>query len=319
MFGRKKTVIMDKNLKFRQVERTALNVLKSFLRYLIATVSLAVFYYVIFALVVNTDSQKALRYENRLYQKTYADMLERERLISDAIDGIQLKDNQIYENIFHSSAPSVDLFKLDAYLSSAVDSIPDKDMVEYVYAKGLNVTASASKVEENFRRIMQLCSEGTEALPPMSLPLESISAAQVGASMGNKVNPFYKVESFHRGLDLIASQGDPVLAAADGVVTSVVRSGRGDGHVVEITHRGGYVTRYSHLGDIAVSKGQNVLRGKKIAEVGVSGSSFAPHLHYEVLKDGEALDPVNFLFASVRSKEYADFSYMASRTRQSLD
>ena len=133
------------------------------------------------------------------------------------------------------------------------------------------------------------------------------------------MNPFYKVETEHNGLDLIAPQGDAVLAVADGTVTDVISSRKGLGNVVEITHAGGYVTRYAHLADIKVSRGQKVQRGRRIASVGISGNSFAPHLHFELLKDGVCLDPVDCFFAHVTPDEYAEMKLMASRTGQSLD
>ena len=123
----------------------------------------------------------------------------------------------------------------------------------------------------------------------------------------------------HTGVDLIAPQGDPVLAVADGIVTDVVTSRKGHGNVVEITHAGGYVTRYGHLADVKVSQGQRVTRGKRIASVGISGNTFAPHLHFEMLKDGEYMDPAAYFFAGVTPDGYAGIQLMASRTGQSLD
>lgn len=309
---------IDRNLNFKRSTRTVWHVLKSALKYIVATVSLAVFYYVVFALLISTDSEKRLIKENRLYEKTYKDLQEREALLSDAIDGLTVKDNQIYEEIFHAPAPEMDPLLSDDYLSVA-DSIPDTYMVMYAAGKIEKVKASAARVEENFRKMMELCSSGSSVLPPMSLPLNTLSYAQVGASIGMKVNPFYKVETMHQGVDLIAPQGDPVIAVADGTVTDVISSRKGLGNVVEITHQGGYVTRYAHLADVVVSEGQKVARGRKIASVGISGNSFAPHLHYEVLKDGKHLDPVDFFYASVPPDEYADIKFMASRTGQSLD
>ena len=309
---------IDRNLKFKRSTRTIWNVLKSVLKYGVATISLAVFYYIIFALLINTDSEKKIIRENRLYEQNYREMLSRERLLSDAIEGLEAKDNQIYDEIFHAAAPKMDPLLSEGYLSVA-DSIPDVYMVEYAEDKISSVEAAASRVEANFRKILDAAASSGGVLPPMSLPLGSVSYAQTGASLGMKMNPFYKVETMHQGLDLIAPQGDPVFAVADGTVTDVIKSRKGLGNVVEVTHAGGYVTRYGHLADIAVSKGQTVKKGKKIAYVGISGNSFAPHLHYEVLKDGVYLDPVDFFYASVTPDEYANIKFMASRTGQSLD
>ena len=308
---------IDRNLRFRRSTRTIWNVVKSVVKYAVATVSLAVVYYIAFALVFNTDAERRLIRENRLYERTYRDMLERERLLSDVISGLELKDNQIYEDIFHAEAPKLESLLEDDYLS-AVDSIPDSEMVRYVEGKVGKVSAGADRVEMNFRRMLAAAARGG-ALPPVSLPLDTMSFAQVGASTGQKVNPFYKVETAHNGLDLIAPQGDPVLAVADGTVTAVETSRKGQGNVVEITHGGGYVTRYAHLSDIKVSRGQRVQRGRRIASVGISGNSFAPHLHFELLKDGVYLDPSAFLFAGVSPEGYMGMRLMASRTGQSLD
>ena len=310
--------IIDRNLRFRRSTRTVWNVVKSILKYTVATVSLAVFYYIVFALVVNTDSERRLIRENRLYERTYQDMLKRERLLSDVISGLEVKDDQIYEEIFHARAPQMDALLSEDYLAAA-DTVPDYEMVEYAYGKVVAAEGRAARVEDNFRRALGLVASGDRALPPMSLPLSTVSFAQVGASVGQKVNPFYKVETAHNGVDLIAPQGDPVLAVADGTVTDVVTSRKGLGNVVEITHPGGYVTRYAHLADITVSRGQRVQRGRKIASVGISGNSFAPHLHFELLKDGQYMDPVDCFFAGVTPDAYAGMKLMASRTGQSLD
>lgn len=310
--------IIDRNLRFRRSTRTIWNVVKSILKYTVATVSLAVVYYIVFALVINTDSERKLIRENRLYEKTYDDMLERERLLSDVINGLEVKDNQIYEEIFHAAAPRIESLLAEDYLS-AVDSIPDTEMVMYVAGKISEADARAARVEADFRRVLAALAEEGSVLPPMSLPLDTLSFAQVGASVGQKVNPVYKVETMHTGVDLIAPQGDPVLAVADGTVTDVVTSRKGHGNVVEITHAGGYVTRYGHLADVKVSKGQRVSRGKKIASVGISGNTFAPHLHFEMLKDGEYVDPAAYFFSGVTPDGYTGIQLMASRTGQSLD
>lgn len=310
--------IIDRNLRFRRSTRTIWNVVKSIVKYTIATVSLAVLYYIIFALVINTDSERRLIRENRLYEKTYNDMLEREHLLSDVIAGLEEKDNNIYEEIFSARAPQIGSL-LDVDYMAAADTIPDTEMVEYAFRKINETESRAARIEAGFRKVFAALAEEEASLPPMSLPLDTLSFAQVGASVGQKVNPFYKVETAHNGVDLIAPQGDAVLAVADGVVTGVVTSRKGHGNEVEITHPGGYVTRYAHLADIKVSQGQRVTRGRRIASVGISGNSFAPHLHFELLKDGEYLDPVAFFYARVTPDGYAGMQLMASRTGQSLD
>ena len=87
----------------------------------------------------------------------------------------------------------------------------------------------------------------------------------------------------------------------------------------EIVHEGGYVSVYAHLESASVRRGQKVKAGQQIGTVGMSGNSFAPHLHYELRLDGKTLDPINYFFGSVTPSEYANMLYMSSNTQQSMD
>ena len=289
-----------------------------FFKYLALSVTLAIVYYAIFALVVQRDSDRKLARENRMYEKLYPEMQEREELVSDVIKSLQAKDSRIYKEIFSAEAPAMDPMRNLEYFASS-DTLPDADYVHYAGAKAARLEDKAARVEENLRRVMEVCIGSADSLPPLSLPLKGVSYAQVAAGIGDKLHPFYKVVMPHSGLDLIAPQGDPVIAAGDGTVTNIILSRKGLGNVVEITHKGGYVTRYCHLSDIVVHRGQKVKCGQTLAQVGISGTLFAPHLHFEVLRRGQTLDPVNFFFASVTPDVYANMLYLSSHTGQSLD
>ncbi|MBQ6880092.1 MAG: M23 family metallopeptidase [Bacteroidales bacterium] len=311
--------IFDKDdIKFRKKRTSVWAVIRKILVFFVATVSMAVLYYAVFAVFFSTDEEQRLRDENRMYEREFPALEEKEQLVSDVIEGLMLKDDRIYEEIFHTSAPNMDPLSTIGFLSG-MDSIPDSDIVLYADRKITGVEASAEKVEENFRRVMQALSDSGFVMPPMSNPLDDFSFAQTGASVGDKINPFYKVSIRHNGLDMIAPAGQPVHASADGVVSNITRSRKGLGNVVEIDHGNGYTTRYAHLADIEVSKGRKVKKGTRIGYVGVSGNSFAPHLHYEVLRDTVILDPVNHMFASVGPEEYANMLVMSVVTGQSMD
>ena len=200
-----------------------------------------------------------------------------------------------------------------------LDSIPDSDIVTHSAQRLDYLEGSAARVEDNFRRVMEAISDEDFVMPPMTNPLENFTFAQTGASVGEKIIPFYKVPMSHNGLDLIAPAGDPVFAVADGVVKEIIKSRKGLGNVVVIDHGNGYVTRYAHLADIETRKGRKVRRGTRLGYVGVSGNSFAPHLHYEVLRDTLVLDPVNHFFASVTPEEYMNMVIMSVTTGQSMD
>jgi Membrane proteins related to metalloendopeptidases len=288
------------------------------LRYLAATVTTAIGFYVLFSLLFSTEEEKRLQQENELYETYYQELREKERLVSDVVEGLEVRDDALYRRIFETEAPSVDAVTA-ADVISVSDSLSESFYLSYSAFKSESLRMMANNVDENFREIYRLMTRRKDSLPPLTLPLEGMSYVQTGASVGLKHNPLYKVDIRHEGLDLVAPQGSVVKAAADGQVRKVIRSHKGLGNIVEIDHRNGYVTRYASLGDINVSQGRMVKRGQKIGTVGISSTSFAPHLHYEVLKGEAILDPVHFLFASVSPDEYAKMLYMSVSTRQSMD
>lgn len=311
--------IFDKdNIRFRKKKTSVWAVVRRILMFFVASVSMAVLYYVIFSLIFSTEEEKRLRQENRMYAREYPELERKEKMLSDVIDGLMVRDDDIYTEIFHTSAPDVDPLSTIDFLTS-YDSIPDQDIVLYSAAKLDVVCRSADRAEDNFRRIAEVLGREGYSLPPMTNPLKNYSFAQTGASTGSRINPFYKVPVQHNGLDMIAPSGEPVYAAADGVVSNVIRSRKGLGNVVEIDHGNGYVTRYAHLADVEVRKGRKLEKGARIGYVGVSGNSFAPHLHYEVIKDTLVMDPVNYMFASVTPEEYVNMLVMSVTTGQSMD
>ena len=308
----------DNDIKFRKRKTSVWAVIRRILMFFVASISLAVLYYVVFALIFSTDTERKLRQENRMYEKEYPELERKEKMLADVLEGLKVRDNQIYEDVFHTAAPDMDYLSTVSFLEG-LDSIPGEDIVLSSAGKLALLEGSAARVEDNFRRIMELIEDKDFVIPPMTNPLHEFSFAQTGASVGNKINPFYKVPIRHNGLDLIAPSGEPVYAAADGVVKNVIRSRKGLGNVVEIDHGNGYVTRYAHLADVEARKGRKLKRGARIGFVGVSGNSVAPHLHYEVIKDTLILDPVNHFFASVSPEEYVNMVIMSVSTGQSMD
>lgn len=286
--------------------------------FLVATLSMTVLYYVILALVFSTETERRLKAEIDMYEREMPELERKESLLSDVVEGLKARDNRIYEEIFHMAAPDMDRLSSMDFLAS-LDSIPDDNIVRYAEGKLASMELGAERVEENFRRAMEAMQKQDFVMPPMTNPLVDYTFAQTGASVGSKINPFYKVPMQHNGLDMLAHSGEPVHAAADGVVKEVIKSRKGLGNVVVIDHGDGYLTRYAHLADMQVSKGRKVKRGTCIGYVGVSGTSFAPHLHYEVLRDTVVLDPINHLFASVTPEEYMNMMVMSVSTGQSLD
>ena len=114
---------------------------------------------------------------------------------------------------------------------------------------------------------------------------------------GMRTHPISGRKELHKGIDFAGKMGGEVIAVAKGVVTYAGRR-YGFGNVIDIAHGNGYVTRYAHHSRILVSVGDTVEKGFKIAEIGSTGRSTGPHVHFEVLKNGRQIDPVKFIRAS---------------------
>lgn len=120
---------------------------------------------------------------------------------------------------------------------------------------------------------------------------------RLSSRYGRRVDPFTGRSAFHRGIDLAARRGTPISAPADGRVAKVRRSNAGLGNMMVIDHGNGLETRYAHCDRILVSRGQKVARGEVVATVGSTGHSTAPHLHYEVIRDGKHDNPSHYILS----------------------
>jgi murein DD-endopeptidase MepM/ murein hydrolase activator NlpD len=141
----------------------------------------------------------------------------------------------------------------------------------------------------------------------------------MASGYGYRIHPIYKTRRFHHGMDFTAPRGTPIHATGDGVVRAVKRSGRGYGNSVKIDHGYGYQTMYAHMQKYIVKKGQKIKRGDIIGFVGNSGLSTAPHLHYEVYKNGKKVNPINYYFNDLSAEEYDLMIKLASQENQSFD
>jgi murein DD-endopeptidase MepM/ murein hydrolase activator NlpD len=166
----------------------------------------------------------------------------------------------------------------------------------------VKLAADAGPFEKQFYRINLTRAQmdrlnRTLALVPYRKPV--VGEVEFTSGFGVRSDPFIGRPAMHTGLDFRASMGDPVRVTANGKVVSAGWSG-GYGRMVEVDHGNGLSTRYGHLSEINVKVGDQVKIGQVIGEVGSTGRSTGPHLHYETRIDGEAVDPQKFLRAGVR-------------------
>jgi murein DD-endopeptidase MepM/ murein hydrolase activator NlpD len=134
----------------------------------------------------------------------------------------------------------------------------------------------------------------------MMVPTQQpVQAGHLGSVFGWRIDPFTGRSALHTGLDFQADPGTPILSAAGGVVVAAEQH-PAYGNMVEVDHGNDLVTRYAHASRMWVKKGDLVRRGQKVAEVGSTGRSTGPHLHFEVLVQGVPQDPRKFLAAGTQ-------------------
>lgn len=307
-------------LKFVEDKLGIKGKLRVFLGYLLASVLLAVFYYIIFALVFNTREEEHLLKERELMEQEFKNAAVKMDLLDNVLSDLQARDREIYMNIFKSSPPDLVNSANYAIIYDQLDSLEDMEIVKFSALKSDQLEKLVNSAGEKLNSIYNefLGAVNSTDIPSI-FPIKGLAVNQTGASLGMKIHPFYKTTEMHNGIDLLASIGTEVIAVANGVVTDVIRSDRGRGNQIIIEHWGGYKTVYSHLGDILVRKSQQLKQGTVIARVGNSGLSFAPHLHYEVHLDGKPVEPVNYFFADLTPQEYREMFMIAINTGQSLD
>jgi murein DD-endopeptidase MepM/ murein hydrolase activator NlpD len=141
----------------------------------------------------------------------------------------------------------------------------------------------------------------------------------VASGFGYRIDPVYKIKKFHEGIDFTAPTGTPIYATGDGVVEDVSYQARGYGNHIIINQGFGYKTLYGHCSSVVVKKGQKVKRGQLIAKVGNTGKSTGPHCHYEVWKNNEKVDPINFFSNDLTPAEYEHMLEISRHHNQSFD
>lgn len=312
--SRKKYAFDLRSLSLKKVTASAGSVAWRAVRFILSSVAFSIVFYVLFSLVFSTPEERRIADENRIYAKTLPQLMKREAMLEPVIKGLQERDNSIYEEIFQTEAPAPDAIDFNGVIAGS-DSLTSESFLSYSSSKAESVMKMSDRVEESFREIFDALVDRRDSIPPLQSPVAGVTHTRTGASVGMKRDPLLKIDVFHSGIDLVYPPEEPVYATADGVVREASRA-KG---IVEIDHGNGYVTRYTLLGSVLVSRGMKVKAGSKLGDVGISRGSFAPHLHYEVLRSGEVVNPVDYMFASLTPEEYSNMLFMSVSTGQLLD
>ncbi|MCX6290274.1 MAG: M23 family metallopeptidase [Bacteroidetes bacterium] len=244
--------------------------------------------------------------------------------VETVLRDIQERDNTIYRVIFEAD-PIPQSVREAGY--GGVDRY--KKLSDYYNADLLvDVTKRLDKLSKQLYVQSKSFDEVFDLVKNKSAMLASIPAIQpvankdlkhMASGYGWRIHPIYKTEKFHSGMDFTAPVGTEIHATGNGSVEKVEMDGRGYGNDVIINHGYGYESLYGHMSKILVRPGQKISRGDLIGYVGNSGTSTGPHLHYEVRKNGNPLNPVNFYYNDLTPEEYAKMLELSSQASQSFD
>ena len=157
-----------------------------------------------------------------------------------------------------------------------------------------------------------------DAIPSIQ-PVRNKDLKRLASGYGYRIDPFTKKPRMHKGMDFTASRGTPIFATGKGIVKRADNRASGYGKHIRIDHGFGYVSLYAHLSKYNVKRGQKVNRGDIIGYVGNTGRSAGPHLHYEIIKDGSKINPLNFYYGNLSPQEFDKLLNIANQENQSLD
>ena len=274
--------------------------------------------------LIETPKEIAQAREIDNYQLQYEQLNRKMQQIESVLDNLQDRDNQIYRVIFEANPISEDVRKagfggvnryadLEGFENSELVVSTTKRME--ILSK--QVVVQSKSLDEIQR--MALDKEVLISAIPSIQPINNEDLRRMASGYGWRTDPFTKTRRKHKGMDFSAPTGTPIYATSDGKVIRVDGRAPGYGKHIRIDHGFGYVTLYAHLSKYNVRRGQEVKRGDVIGFVGNTGRSVAPHLHYEIRKDGKHLNPINFYYGDLNTEEFNALLEAANRENQSLD
>jgi murein DD-endopeptidase MepM/ murein hydrolase activator NlpD len=315
------------NTRTLSYERVELTTKVKFLRVLSFLLASSIFGVLFFFLVnnyIDSPKEKMLKREKNQLAAQYELLNKRMDQVTEVLEDIQRRDDEIYRVIFEAEPIADNIRKagfggvnrykqLEGFKNSEliIESAQKLDQISkqlYIQSKSYDeVYKMATKKEKMLASI------------PAIQPVANKDLKRMASGYGMRMHPIYKRRKMHTGMDFSAEQGTEIYATGDAVVAEVENSRRGYGNHVVLNHGYGYKTLYAHMTQYIVRKGEKVKRGQVIGYVGNTGTSVAPHLHYEVIKNGEKVNPVNFYFNDLTPEEYEKMIEFASTPTQSFD
>ena len=302
---------------------------RSFAYIMLFLLSSALFGFLAFVVLLNTpyfetpkDKLQAREIDNLKIQ--YAILNRKIDQVDEVLNALEDRDNNLYRAYFNSSPISEEDRKAVFGIENRYKDLAGYNNSDLIIntTKRVDVLTKQLVVQsKSLDEILKLAKSKEKLLAaiPAIQPIRNENLKRMASGFGYRSDPFTKARKFHEGMDFTAKIGTPVFASGDGIVSRADNTASGFGNHIVIRHGFGYETLYAHLSRYKARVGQYVKRGDIIGYVGSTGRSEAPHLHYEVHKNGDVVNPLNFYYGNISAAEYVAISKIANQENQSLD
>ena len=313
-----------KTLSYKRIELNSFQKLKNLFYFFVSSAFIGLIMIIIFFQFIDSPKEKRLNNEIEFLNTQYNVLYDKMNQVDIVLDDLQRRDDNIYRVIFEADPIPSSIRKagyggVNRY--SDLYGFSNSELVTKVSKKADQLSKQLYIQSKSFDEIISLVTNKTEMLAsiPAIQPVSNKNLSRMASGFGYRIHPIYKTRKFHYGMDFSAPAGTPIYATGDGKISKVRRSRKGLGNHVIINHGYGYKTLYAHMTKYIVKKGQKVKRGEIIGYVGSTGTSVAPHLHYEVHKDNKKINPVNFYYNDLNPEEYEKMIFLSSQSNQSFD
>lgn len=273
---------------------------------------------------IETPKEKALKRELSNMELQFELLNKKIVQAQTVLSEIETRDNTIYRVYFEANPISEEQRKAGFGGVNRYKNLEGFDNSNLIISTSKKIDVLTKQIVVQSKSLDEIASLAEEkekllkAIPTIK-PVKNEDLTRMASGYGYRSDPFTKARKFHRGMDFTAPRGTPVYATGNGVVKRADRRSSGYGRHIRIDHGFGYTSLYAHLYKYVVKRGQKVKRGDLIGFVGSTGRSQAPHLHYEIIKDGKRVNPLNFYYGNLSPEEFAELLKVASQENQSLD
>ena len=316
----------QESLSYRKIEVKNRRKVRNVLAFLTASAlfGIAFVFFLLSTPAVSTPTEMAQKRELENYKLNYEQLQRKMNKVEEVLDHLQERDNQIYRVVFETNPVPDDVRKAGfggAYRYKNLEGYANSELIIST-TKQLDILSKQMVIQsKSFDEVQRLALDKEKLLAaiPSIQPIKNDDLTRMASGFGWRTDPFTKARRRHKGMDFTSPRGTPIYATSDGKVIRADNRSFGYGKHIRLDHGYGYVTLYAHLSAYNVSRGKRVKRGDIIGYVGNTGRSQAPHLHYEIIKDGKAVNPINFFSGDLNPEEFEAMLEAANRENQSLD